>query len=170
MIQRLVKEAVPFAFDKALDDQALQRWANNVHWDIVGSCMALCDLAIAKLQQLLELNSSTTAEGAELETDVLTLLASLSLGMNQRCEFHEHNREEKLSPKAQGVAENYAKPQTLQELTNSTASSSGDDESVVADFHCWLVYLINYFGSQGGFEVLLQVQGLAALATSCVNT
>ena len=50
MLRRLIREGVPMAFSKCLDDHAVNNWGENTQKDIFRACCELVELVVAKLE------------------------------------------------------------------------------------------------------------------------
>ncbi|KAK9838464.1 hypothetical protein WJX81_000965 [Elliptochloris bilobata] len=173
-VRRLIREAVPMAFEKCFEDRAVLGWNERVQGDILSAAGELVELTVHRLNALLNMAHSVEEE-SELEDEAGILLAALALTFDPEAVFHQHNQWITQVPAAAtGYFSGYLSeppPSLRSQLrgmyahplpapSGSAAVMGGpyaDRGEPGGQRHVWLAHLLNRFGAKGGFDALAKV-------------
>lgn len=115
-LRRLLRDAMPNALEKCLEDHNVHRWPDNIQFDIYRCLFALVNLTLARLHSRLELvavanASAESTPGVEYgqevldseEDDLRELLQYLCVAFDPECEFHRKHRHDLLPEEQPGI-------------------------------------------------------------------
>lgn len=147
MIRRLMREAVPSAFEKCLDDQNLFKWNDDIQLNIFDAVTRLVDLLVVKLSHLKEEECDV-----DMEEDMLPLLKALALAFDKTSCFHEHHMRDP-SPAGTEVDHSFAQPILVLLPEGDRMGTDRQTEEV----YMWLATFLNDMAYKHGFDVLSEV-------------
>ncbi|KAK3263467.1 Ubiquitin carboxyl-terminal hydrolase 24, partial [Cymbomonas tetramitiformis] len=143
-IRCLLREAVPSAFEKCLNDHNLWRWNEDIQLNILEAVSKLMDLIVVKLQ--------APSDPATLEEDGLPLLRALTLAFDKNSQYHQKHKGNPL-PLNKIEGEVFASSSPRSDFRPKLSDS---DHIPVSERFPWLSYILNYFGQRSGFDLLQQ--------------
>uniref|UniRef100_A0A061RL24 Ubiquitin carboxyl-terminal hydrolase 9/24 n=2 Tax=Tetraselmis sp. GSL018 TaxID=582737 RepID=A0A061RL24_9CHLO len=150
-IRRLIRECIPSAFEKCLDDQALYKWSEEIQHNIFGAITSLIDLVVAKLVMLNQ-EKARGEVSPETEDDMVPLLRALALAFDKTCCFHEKHVQDAQMPLDDAWDGNlYAHPIAVADA--DMEENERNAERCEEGFF-WLVALLNHMGTKNGFDKL----------------
>ncbi|KAK9798582.1 hypothetical protein WJX73_003480 [Symbiochloris irregularis] len=171
LITKLIREAVPSAFEKCVEESCQSRWPENIQIDILVAGMQLLDLVIQRLQDMLALQSQagTPEDLASYEEDLLSLLEALHRLCDPSLPFHITNRDADLpQARVEEFASDYALP-SCPPAAESLSDSPSEVEEINVPQHVWLSNLLNAFGHKDGFDFICKVLSMKEVTYCLVD-
>jgi hypothetical protein len=152
-VQRLIREGVPSAFEKCLDDQALYKWGEDIQLNILDAVLRLVDLVAVKLT----LSKEQGSDDLEIEDDLHPLLRAVAIAVDKTSCFNDRHSTDP-TPIDCELEGPYAVPLSWVSAGEEDMDERGDK---VTERFCWLASIVNYMGSKGAFDALLEVPSSA---------